>query len=323
MKSPSSAQIIIEKTMECSDASSEPRSDDENPPPPLNYYHHHHPVEPSSSGFLRKPRIMKTDSRRLFAVMLANVFNSTDTELLNDFVHAYFHHDTFSFAQLSQNSSCDSTDRVTDIAHYTQRYYFELDLKSFLSYVQMRMCDTPDITFRLGKMLYKLRANNSGIVYFQCCMIGLRLKDLIKRQSNIFHQILIENSIPVKVMNAPTSNHPVENTSAVDPSAITEPIVKKRRRRSKKQQEEANEYEQIREIFIDPFGEELTNPCDNVITMNTQAQIYNTDNIDSKHQSYVHLYAIQGIMAVHFDGESRIIKINFNVVDFANINSSS
>ncbi len=298
------------------------------------------PMEFTSTGGrnkLKKPRIMKTDTRRFFGVMLANVFNSTNPQLLNDFVYTYCHPEQFSFSQLSQHLRYSHTQGICNGSirsnclppiEYQQQllasisssspllvgHYVKLSIQNFILYSQLHMVDTPDIVFKLGKMIYKLRSDNSGTVYFQCSLTGSRSIGIENRQSAAFDQLFQERSVRVQEIHYPSENDkkkPEKRKRKADIPSTADDVI-----------DITTEFHQAGGPFFNPFEDNYFQPSYPIVDMYNNVHQQNLSSLrelsnEASEHSLLQLFAIQGIMVVHFDQLSRINEITFQFLDFA------
>lgn len=132
------------------------------------------------------PRILKTDIRRQYASMFANVYNSQDVELMEQFLTTYFRKD-FIYSQTGR--------------HYMDLQHAKIctiqDFKAVSEFWYEHMLDTPDLVFKLGKVQFKLKSDNTGTVTFQCSITGTRcsLEDRYQQELALFAKYNVQEII--------------------------------------------------------------------------------------------------------------------------------
>lgn len=107
------------------------------------------------------PRIMKTDVRRTYAQMFANVYNSCDNIFMTDYLRTFYRtdftfHQHFSDELLSRNkTNCELS-----------------DLQRVGAFWYEKMTSSPDLRFDLGQAQVRARSDGTGMVQFQFCLDG-------------------------------------------------------------------------------------------------------------------------------------------------------
>ncbi len=239
------------------------------------------------------PKIVKSDIRRQYGVMFANVYNSLDCEMMKSFTSSYFDSSRFVYFQRDQH-----------IMQGTKHKQFHINsLETFHDFWYLHMHDTPDVVFRLGKMLYKLRSDQSGLIYFQCSITGQRNFSLETSNECKFMELFQRNHIQLEQLDLM-----VNSDNKYSDLVSLRPLL-------------SNEEGCSENNFFNPFRERLQIPERGIWEMieSFQRSIQSVDLLNSKAiiTSLVYPYAIQGIFALHFDAQARIFKLTFQLVDFA------
>lgn len=146
----------------------------------------HNPDDNSRRKVYLIPRIIKTDIRRQYATMFANVYNSQNVALMQEFLETYFRKD-FIYSQTGR--------------HYQDLEHAKIctihDFKAVSEFWYEHMLDTPDLVFKLGKVQFKLKSDNTGTVTFQCSITGTRcsLEDRYKQEMALFAKYNVEEKV--------------------------------------------------------------------------------------------------------------------------------
>ncbi len=228
-------------------------------------------IELQNHGRRRKvfiiPRIVKHDVRRQYATMIANVYNSQDKEYLKEFLNVYFRPDAIYY---QSNRRFNHPHRV--------KFCLIDDLQTLEDFWYQHMHDTPDLVYRLGKIQFKLKSDNTGTVTFQCSITGTQCSILEKirkmnemalfRQHNL-REIQVDNYVPDVIDPFGTS------LTELDSNLVPNSFISQRRLN--------NDHLKLRD-----------NPI-----------------IDSTP------FIFQGLFVLHFDEDSRIFMTKVHVVDFS------
>ena len=115
-------------------------------------------------------------------------------------------------------------------------------------------------------MIYKLRSNNTGTVYFQCCLTGSRSFQMEKTQATAFEELFREHSIAIETLQYPKE--------ADEQYALINCEYKRKKRKRKVRPEDAHDRNHvIRELheaggpFFNPFSDNYFQPSNPIIDM--------------------------------------------------------
>lgn len=102
-----------------------------------------------------RPRILKTDIRRSYAIMLANVFNSGSYQLVSSFLSHYDSHDAkVFFRPRLLNTEYSSGALVLEEIYR---------IKMIGDFWQAKVDATPDLVFRISDIFIKVKEDEQSL----------------------------------------------------------------------------------------------------------------------------------------------------------------